>query len=358
MSDNKKYYYLKLKEDFFDSEEMKVLESMKNGIEYQNVYLKMCLLSLKSDGALLFKNMLPYSLEMLSSVLRINIDTVKSAIETFQKIGLITITDTETIYMTDIQTLVGQSSTEAERIRRYRQNLSQKKTEKLEETKEGVQMYNFCTENVQKCTPEIRDKSIEIRDKSIDSITSNSTQHYTSTPTDTLCGSERSTNVLPSSPEPTPFDEPSPFDGTSEQVATQHSAKPNEEQKKSRSSAKSSFPNEYYKTVFDAYITNYKTLMSTGRLRTPLPKIAIMSIKGTLKKYFTAYGYETILKAVKESVNDDWLVEHGYVFHHIFGERKLLMLINGIKFENKANESKSAYVQRVKSGNINYNEEW
>ena len=329
MSDNKKYYYLKLKEDFFDSEEMKVLESMKNGIEYQNVYLKMCLLSLKSDGALLFKNMLPYSLEMLSSVLRINIDTVKSAIETFQKIGLITITDTETIYMTDIQTLVGQSSTEAERIKRYRQNLSQKKTEKLEETTKGVQMYNFCTENVQKCTPEIRDKSIEIRAKSTDSITSNSTQHYTS-----------------------------PFDDPSEQVATQHSAKPNEEQKKSRSSAKSSFPNEYYKTVFDAYITNYKTLMSTGRLRTPLPKIAIMSVKGTLKKYFTAYGYETILKAVKESVNDDWLVEHGYVFHHIFGERKLLMLINGIKFENKANESKSAYVQRVKSGNINYNEEW
>lgn len=358
MSDNKKYYYLKLKEDFFDSEEMKVLESMKNGIEYQNVYLKMCLLSLKSDGALLFKNMLPYSLEMLSSVLRINIDTVKSAIETFQKIGLITITDTETIYMTDIQTLVGQSSTEAERIRRYRQSLSQKKTEKLEETTKGVQMYNFCTENVQKCTPEIRDKSIEFKDKSTDSITSNSTQHYTSTPTDTLCGSERSTDVSPSSPEPTPFDETSPFDEPSEQVAPQHSAKPNGEQKKSRSSAKGSYPNEYYKTVFDAYMTNYKTLMSTGRLRTPLPKIAIMSIKGTLKKYFDAYGYETILKAVKESVNDDWLVEHGYVFHHIFGERKLLMLINGIKFENKANESKSAYVQRVKSGNINYNEEW
>ena len=36
MSDNKKYYYLKLKEDFFDSEEMKVLESMPNGVEYQD----------------------------------------------------------------------------------------------------------------------------------------------------------------------------------------------------------------------------------------------------------------------------------------------------------------------------------
>ena len=168
MSDNKKYYYLKLKEDFFDNEEMKILESMKNGIEYQNVYLKMCLLSLKSDGALLFKNMLPYSLEMLSSVLRVNIDTVKTAVEIFQKIGLVTVTDTETIYMTDIQSLVGQSSTEAERVRKYRQNLAQKKQELPEEDK-GVQMYENCTENVQKCTPEIRDKSIEIRDKNLES---------------------------------------------------------------------------------------------------------------------------------------------------------------------------------------------
>ena len=172
MSDNKKYYYLKLKEDFFDNEEMKVLESMKNGVEYQNVYLKMCLLSLKSDGALLFKNMLPYSIEMLSSVLRLNIDTVKTAIEIFSKIGLITITDTETIYMTDIQTLVGQSSTEAERVKKYRQNLAQKKQEQLEAASETectnvVQMYENCTGNVQNCTPEYRDKSIEIRDKNL-----------------------------------------------------------------------------------------------------------------------------------------------------------------------------------------------
>ena len=163
MSDNKKYYYLKLKEDFFDSEEMKVLESMPNGIEYQNVYLKMCLLSLKSDGALMFKNMIPYSAEMLSSVLRVNIDTVRAAISLFAKMELITITDTETIYMSDIQALVGQSSTEAERIKKYRQSLKAKETEETlpepesEECTDGVQMY-------EKCTPENRDKSIELRD--------------------------------------------------------------------------------------------------------------------------------------------------------------------------------------------------
>ena len=156
MSDNKKYYYLKLKEDFFDSEEMKVLESMPNGIEYQNVYLKMCLLSLKSDGALMFKNMIPYSAEMLSSVLRVNIDTVRAAISLFAKMELITITDTETIYMSDIQALVGQSSTEAERIKKYRQSLKAKEVEEAlpepesEKCTDGVQMY-------EKCTPENRD---------------------------------------------------------------------------------------------------------------------------------------------------------------------------------------------------------
>ena len=163
MSDNKKYYYLKLKEDFFDSEEMKVLESMPNGTEYQNVYLKMCLLSLKSDGALMFKNMIPYSAEMLSSVLRVNIDTVRAAISLFAKMELITITDTETIYMADIQALVGQSSTEAERIKKYRQSLkSKKESEELPESEE-------CTESVQmyeQCTPENRDKRLETRDKS------------------------------------------------------------------------------------------------------------------------------------------------------------------------------------------------
>ena len=46
MSDNKKYYYLKLKDNYFDTEEMKILESQRNGVEYQNLYLKLCLLSL------------------------------------------------------------------------------------------------------------------------------------------------------------------------------------------------------------------------------------------------------------------------------------------------------------------------
>lgn len=123
MSENKKYYWLKLKETFFDSEEMKILESMENGTIYQNLYLKICLISLKSNGALLFKDMIPYNLEMIATITRTNIDIVRAGLQVFEKLKLITITDNEVIYMTDIQTLIGKSSTESDRVSKYRKTL-------------------------------------------------------------------------------------------------------------------------------------------------------------------------------------------------------------------------------------------
>ena len=135
MAENKKYFYLKLKDTFFDSEEMKLLETMQNGEKYQNVYLKLCLLSLKNEGALLFKNLIPYNIEMLSKILRVDIDTMKTSVEIFTQIGLLTIMDSGIIYMNDIQSLIGRSSTEAERIKKYREKLSTK----------SVQMLQNCT---------------------------------------------------------------------------------------------------------------------------------------------------------------------------------------------------------------------
>lgn len=51
MADNRKYYYLKLKEDFFDTDEMKILESMKDGYLYSNILLKLYLKSLSNSGS-------------------------------------------------------------------------------------------------------------------------------------------------------------------------------------------------------------------------------------------------------------------------------------------------------------------
>ena len=147
MSENKKYFYLKLKDSFFSSEEMLILESLPDGLIYQNIYLRMCLLSLKNDGALTFKNMLPYDLKMLATVLRLDIAKVKLALEMFEQLGLVTKTDNEVLFMSDIQTLIGKSSTEADRIQRYRKRIAS--------CTEGVQM-------LQNCTPEI-ETEIELK---------------------------------------------------------------------------------------------------------------------------------------------------------------------------------------------------
>ena len=39
MADNRKYYYLKLKENFFDSDSIVLLEDMKDGILYSNIQI-------------------------------------------------------------------------------------------------------------------------------------------------------------------------------------------------------------------------------------------------------------------------------------------------------------------------------
>ena len=54
MSDNKKYYYLRVKENFYDSDEMIILESMPDGFLYSNILIKLYLRSLKNNGKLMF----------------------------------------------------------------------------------------------------------------------------------------------------------------------------------------------------------------------------------------------------------------------------------------------------------------
>ena len=103
MSDNKKYYYLKLKEDFFDSPEIKVLESMPNGYKYSNLLLKLYLKALKFDGALRLNEYTPYNVEMISAAVGMDIDTVRVAFDLFEKLKLVEILNDGTIYMPKIQ---------------------------------------------------------------------------------------------------------------------------------------------------------------------------------------------------------------------------------------------------------------
>lgn len=123
MSDNKKYYYLRLKDNFFDSDELKILESMKDGYLYSNILLKLYLRSLKNDGKLVVNDRIPYNAEMLASVTGHQVGTVKQALSIFKDLGLIDVLENGAIYMLDIQNFIGKGSSEADRKREYRQRI-------------------------------------------------------------------------------------------------------------------------------------------------------------------------------------------------------------------------------------------
>lgn len=125
MSDNKKYYYIKLKENFFETEEMIVLESMQDGYRYSNILLKMYLKSLKHDGKVMLNERIPYNSNMLASVTRHSVGDIEKAVKIFKQLGLIETFDNGTIFISDIQNFIGRSSTEAERKKAYRERIKQ-----------------------------------------------------------------------------------------------------------------------------------------------------------------------------------------------------------------------------------------
>lgn len=171
MSDNKKYYYLRLKDNFFDSDELKILESMKDGYLYSNILLKLYLRSLKNDGKLVVNERIPYNAEMLASVTGHQVGTIKQALSMFKELGLIEVLENGAIYMLDIQNFIGKGSTEADRQRLYDRRISEeRKQNKLTQSRN---LEEIC----KKSTPEIEielEKDIEI-EKEIDSSAKSTT---------------------------------------------------------------------------------------------------------------------------------------------------------------------------------------
>lgn len=168
MSDNKKYYYLRLKDNFFDSDELKILESMKDGYLYSNILLKLYLRSLKNDGKLVVNDRIPYNAEMLASVTGHQVGTIKQALSMFKELGLIEILENGAIYMLDIQNFIGRGSSEADRKREYRQRIETDRTKVQTKVREISE----------KSPPEIEielEKEIKI-EKEIDSSASTTTK--------------------------------------------------------------------------------------------------------------------------------------------------------------------------------------
>lgn len=113
----KKYYWLKLKRDFFKRHDIRIIEEMPNGKEYILFYLKLLLESIDHEGTLRFSDTVPYNEQMLSVITNTNIDVVRSAMKLFIDLNMIEMFDDQTIYMAEVNKLIGSETQWAEKKR-------------------------------------------------------------------------------------------------------------------------------------------------------------------------------------------------------------------------------------------------
>jgi len=127
---NKRYYWLKLKRDFFKRHDIRIIEEMPNGKDYILFYLKMLLESIDHGGHLRFNETIPYNEQMLSVITSTNIDLVRSAMKVFLQLKMVEILDDETIYMTEVRKMTGAETAWAEkkRLSRERQHEDKERT--------------------------------------------------------------------------------------------------------------------------------------------------------------------------------------------------------------------------------------
>jgi predicted phage replisome organizer len=128
----KKYYWLKLKADFFTSRAMKKLRKIAGGDTYTIIYLKLQLLSLKDEGLLFYEGIEPTFYEEMALALDEDAENVRATMLFLQSMGLLSENNEHEYLLTDVPYLIGGESESAERVRRHRGRL---RRENLLETK-------------------------------------------------------------------------------------------------------------------------------------------------------------------------------------------------------------------------------
>lgn len=118
---DKKYYWLKLKRDFFKRHDIRIIESMPNGKDYILFYLKLLCESVDHNGNLRFSEQIPYNEDMLATITNTNVDVVRSAIKIFTELGMMDIMDDGTFFMSEVQKMIGSETEWAEKKRLYRE---------------------------------------------------------------------------------------------------------------------------------------------------------------------------------------------------------------------------------------------
>ena len=165
MGKGKRYYWLKLKTNFFDSKEMLRLRSIAGGDTYTIIYLKMLLLSLKTDGLIEYDGVDATQDEEIALLLRESLDNVKLTIAFLRRVGLLEVVNKNDFFLNQVPVLTGSEAESTVRSQKCRQ-LKREAVEQIESSKKTLQCNANATLMQQKCNARERDKSIEKENKS------------------------------------------------------------------------------------------------------------------------------------------------------------------------------------------------
>lgn len=167
MGDEKRYYWLKLKDDFFQSRKMKKLRKVAGGDTYTIIYLKLQLLSINNDGVIEFEGTDEDIFHQLSLDIDEEIDDIKMTVAFCTANDLIEVQEQD-LFLNDVPQLIGSETQAARRMRRKRAR--DNKAIESDTNANNVQaLRNNVTEernNVRSCYTEIeREIDIERRDR-------------------------------------------------------------------------------------------------------------------------------------------------------------------------------------------------
>lgn len=116
----KRYFWLKLKEEFFQDKEIKKLRRIAGGDTYTIIYLKLMLLSLKSDGRLYFDGIEDSFYEELALEIDEDPENVKVTLMYLEKMSLVKLVSEDEMFLTQMDNLIVSESESAKRVRAHR----------------------------------------------------------------------------------------------------------------------------------------------------------------------------------------------------------------------------------------------
>lgn len=181
MSNTKKYYWIRLKTDFFDQDTIDFLMGQENGAKYVVIYQMLMLKTAQQNGLLATKTneiMIPYDVKkIVRDTKYFDFDTVTIALELFKKLGLVYEEENNILKLTEVEKLVGSEGKSAQwmRDKRARDNAHKQITTSSQITSQSDREIDIDIEkdiDIDKDINKDIDKDLDIENKIIDLLSS------------------------------------------------------------------------------------------------------------------------------------------------------------------------------------------